>query len=165
MPFSCRTRRRALSSFAARLVEFASVDNFKSHWITELRAMMQGDERSIYLLADLEKIPSVINNFHFFAQPKYRIACARPGSGNTKNIGSINKIADLVSGSGPFAKLGEEIYDDYWMYYLTKDMAGAAGVVRPYSNLKTYAEYKQRGIEAIKVNIEEIEGSAEDEGE
>ena len=37
----------------------------------------------------------------FFAQPKYKIAVGRPGSGNTKNIGSCQKIADLIDGKGP----------------------------------------------------------------
>lgn len=121
------------------------------------------DERKRYTLDDLEKIPSVIRNFQFFAQPKYRIAAARPGSGNTKNIGSITTIADLVSGNGPFAQLGEEVYDDYWMYYLTKDMSQALGVQPPYTNLKSYAEYKQRGIDVIRKHKQEIETLAEEE--
>ena len=89
------------------------------------------DERKQFSLGDLAKIPSVIKDFQFFAQPKFRIATARPGSGNTKNIGSADKIATLVGGSGPFASLGEEVYDDYWMFYLTRDMAEAAGLKRP----------------------------------
>lgn len=121
------------------------------------------DERKRYTLDDLENIPSVIRNFQFLAQPKYRIAAARPGSGNTKNIGSVTNIADLVSGNGPFAHLGEELYDDYWMYYLTRDMAQALGVQRPYTNLKSYAEYKQRGIDIIKAHKQEIEKLSEDE--
>ncbi len=121
------------------------------------------DERKRYTLDDLEKIPSVIRNFQFFAQPKYRIAAARPGSGNTKNIGSVRSISDLVSGNGPFMQLGEEVYDDYWMYYLTKDMAQALGVQRPYTNLKSYSEYKQRGIDVIKAHKQEIEKLSEDE--
>jgi hypothetical protein len=115
------------------------------------------DERQRYTLDDLESIPSVIRNFQFFAQPKYRIAGARPGSGNTKNIGSITDIPKLISGSGPFAQLGEEVYDDYWMYYLTKDMAQALGIQRPYTNLKTYADYKQRAVDVLKAHKDEIE--------
>ena len=83
------------------------------------------DERKKYKINDLNRIPSVINNFEFFAWPKYRIATGRPGSGNTKNIGSVNRISDLRNGTGPFHNLGEGIYDDYWMFYLTKDMARA----------------------------------------
>lgn len=121
------------------------------------------DERQRYTLEDLEKIPSVIRNFQFFAQPKYRIAGARPGSGNTKNIGSITNIANLISGNGPFAQLGEEVYDDYWMYYLTKDMAQALGIQRPYTNLKSYADYKQRAIDVIKAHRQEIEKLSEED--
>jgi len=123
------------------------------------------DERKQFSLADLAKIPSVIKDFEFFAQPKFRIATARPGSGNTKNIGSVDNIAMLVSGSGPFASLGEDVYDDYWMFYLTRDMAEAVGLKRPYMNLKTYLEYKQRGSDTLKAHEKEIAALAEAEPE
>lgn len=121
------------------------------------------DERQVFSLADLAKIPSVIKDFQFFAHPKFRIATARPGSGNTKNIGSVVNIDELVNGEGPFAALGEEVYDDYWMFYLTRDMAETIGVKRPYMNLKTYLDYKQRGIDTLKAHQEEIANLAEDE--
>ncbi len=121
------------------------------------------DERKQFTLDDLPKIPSVIRKFHFFAQPKYRIAAARPGSGNTKNIGSVTKIGDLVNGTGSFASLGEDVYDDYWMFYLTRDMAQALGVKRPYTNLKTYLEYKERGIDTLRAHKKEIAKLAENE--
>lgn len=120
------------------------------------------DERKKYKINDLNRIPSVINNFEFFAWPKYRIATGRPGSGNTKNIGSVNRISDLRNGTGPFHNLGEGIYDDYWMFYLTKDMARALEVERPYTNLKTYIEYKERGIDILKVHEDEILKYGED---
>ncbi len=123
------------------------------------------DERKQFALADLAAIPSVIKNFEFFAQPKYRIATARPGSGNTKNIGSVDKIDALIGGAGPFASLGEEVYDDYWMFYLTRDMAEAAGIQRPYINLKTYLDYKQRGSVSLKAHAKKIARLAEDETE
>jgi hypothetical protein len=121
------------------------------------------DERKQFTLEDLAKIPSVIRDFEFFAQPKYRIALARPGSGNTKNIGSAIKTQELISGTGPFAALGEDVYDDYWMYYLTRDMAQALGVKRPYTNLKTYLEYKERGVDTLRAHKKEIAKLAEDE--
>ena len=114
------------------------------------------DERKSYSLDDLLTIPSVIKDFQFFAQPKYRIATARPGSGNTKNIGSVTKIAEMVSGSGPFSTLGEEVYDDYWMYYLTNDMAKALETDRPYTNLKSYVEYKKRGMDMLTAHEKDI---------
>ncbi len=68
-----------------------------------------------------------------------------------------------MKGVGPFTSLGEEVYDDYWMFYLTQDMAHALGVNRPYMNLKTYIEYKKRGIDALRAHEKEIMRLAEDE--
>lgn len=83
-----------------------------------------------------------MNTFQFFLQEKYRIASDRPGSGNTKNIGSVIEIDKLINGTGTFATLGEQIFDDYWMYYLTEDMARAAELPkRPYTNLTSYLKY------------------------
>lgn len=113
------------------------------------------DEEKIYTIDDLRDIISVVSDFDFLVQEKYKIASSRPGSGNTKNIGSITDIKKLKNGDGPFTKLGVNIFDDYWMYYLTKDMS-EDGIV-PYSNLKEYAEYKKKSsnYEVIKTIIEE----------
>ena len=101
------------------------------------------DEKKVYHLSELQNITSVIREFTFFVQEKYSIALDRPGSGNTKNIGSVTKIDDLIHGHGPFTQLGEEIFDDYWMYYLTKDMAKSVDLKgAPYKNLREYKEYK-----------------------
>ena len=121
------------------------------------------DERKQFTLDDLSKIPSVIKDFQFFAQPKYRIAAWRPGSGNTKNIGSVTKIEQLIKGTGPFTSLGEEVYDDYWMFYLTRDMAQALSLERPYTDLKSYLEYKKRGVDKLRAHEKEIARLAEDE--
>jgi hypothetical protein len=115
------------------------------------------DERKQFTLSELDTIPSVIRNFQFFAQPKYRIASSRPGSSNTKNIGSVTKIDQLINGTGPFAQLGEEVYDDYWMYYLTADMARSLEIPRPYSDLRSYFDYKQRGSEILRKFEDQIE--------
>lgn len=102
------------------------------------------DEREVYKLKDLKSITSVIKEFTFFVHEKYRIAGTSPGSGNTKNIGSEKNIRKLVSGEGPFAELGEKVFDDYWMFYMTKDMAKAHELTeRPYRNMETYKQYKR----------------------
>lgn len=77
-------------------------------------------------------------------------------SGNTKNIGSVTRIDQLLSGAGPFEKLGEQVYDDYWMFYLTRDMAQALDIERPYTNLKSYLAYKQRGVDTLREHQREI---------
>lgn len=102
------------------------------------------DEQKVYTIAELQNITSVIKDFKFFVQEKYTIASDRPGSGNTKNIGSVSDIDKLINGKGLFAALGEDIFDDYWMFYLTKDMARAAELPRPhYKNLSEYKKFKK----------------------
>jgi hypothetical protein len=101
------------------------------------------DERRLYSVEELPSILSVVKDFEFLVQEKWRIAGARPGSGNTKNIGSVNRIADLVGGTGPFAPLGEEVFDDYWTNYLTEDMARAIDSKVPYRNLQEYLEWRK----------------------
>lgn len=97
----------------------------------------------IYTIDDIMRIKSVITDIEFVVQEKYRIATDRPGSGNTKNIGSCNKIAELRDGTGPFASLGPELFDDYWMHYLTNEMAERAEfVTKPYNNLREYLRYR-----------------------
>ena len=99
------------------------------------------DKRKIYTIEQLSDITSVVKNFQFFVQEKWKIAIDRPGSGNTKNIGSVNNIDDLINGKGVFSELGEDIFDDYWMYYLTTDMAMRAELPNPY--YKNIVEYKR----------------------
>ena len=101
------------------------------------------DERKSYMLNQLSEIISVIKNFQFFVQEKWKIAIDRLGSGNTKNIGSVSKIEDLINGNGIFTELGEDVFNDYWMYYLTSDMARKAELPKPYyTNISEYKKFK-----------------------
>ena len=101
------------------------------------------DENKVYSIDDLEEILSVVKDFDFIIQEKYKIAKDRPGSGNTKNIGSCVKISELKAGIGPFSKMGVKIFDDFWMNYMTAEMARTAKLRKPpYSNLKEYLKYR-----------------------
>lgn len=62
------------------------------------------DETRVYSISELSQIPSVANNFEFFLQEKYRIASDRPGSGNTKNIGSTVFLERLLNGAEELSK-------------------------------------------------------------
>lgn len=108
------------------------------------------DERHVYTLDDLPNIVSVVKDFTFIVQEKWRIAGELPGSGNTKNIGSIHNINGLIQGAGPFAPLGEKVFDDYWMNYLTEDMARAIDSTVQYRNLREYAKWRNPGLELRK---------------
>src|SRR6266498_6139884 len=111
---------------------------YKKHYVLGvLYSQVPGiDERQVYEISDLAQIPSVATNFEFFLHEKYRIAADRAGSGNTKNIGSTVFLDRLLEGTGVFAELGVEIFDDYWRNYRTRAMAKAEGFeTTPYSNL------------------------------
>lgn len=121
-------------------------DDYKAHIVLGViyDTVSDIDERKSYELKELDEIVSVVKNFQFFVQEKWRIAIDRPGSGNTKNIGSVCKIEDLINGNGPFSPLGEDVFDDYWMYYLTTDMAKKVELPKPYySNLTEYKQFKR----------------------
>ena len=102
------------------------------------------DERKVYQFEDLQNIQSVAHDFAFLLHPKWKLATDRPGSGNTKNIGSINNIGDLISGRGVFASHSEQVFDNYWMNYLTNDMARAIDSAVPYTNLESYRKWRNR---------------------
>jgi len=102
------------------------------------------DERRIHSLDNLRDILSVIKDFTFLFQEKWRIAGEQPGSGNTKNIGSVKSVMGLVEGKGPFVPYGKEFFDDYWMNYLTADMARAIDSNVPFRNLNDYLKWRNR---------------------
>ena len=65
---------------------------------------------------------------------------------------------------GPFAALGEHVFDDYYMGYMTKADAKAAGLAtRPYANLKEYAAYK-KSLASDEAFAQAIAVSDEDAG-
>ncbi len=122
-------------------------NNYAAHFVLGViysRNENISDEREVYTLDNLQNIVSVIQNFTFLLQEKWKIAYDHPGSGNTKNIGSIKNINKLVQGEGPFASFSEEVFNDYWMNYLTKDMAEAIDSDIPYRNLEQYWEWRER---------------------
>jgi hypothetical protein len=110
------------------------------------------DERKIYSIHDLAQIPSVARDFQFFLHEKYRIASDQPGSGNTKNIGSTRYLDWLINGTGVFADLGVEVFNDYWMNYRTRAMSEKDGFDKPpYTNLLTYKKYKEQGAQILDI--------------
>ena len=122
-----------------------SYNSYSSHTVLGMlykQSIIDVNEKEFYSVDELAAIHSVIEKFQFFVQPKWKIARDTPGSGNTRNIGGITSIEQLINGEGPFADLGEDVFDDYWMGYFNKDDAKKAGLGSPkYNNLKTYKAY------------------------
>ncbi|MCL1995199.1 MAG: EcoRV family type II restriction endonuclease [Defluviitaleaceae bacterium] len=106
----------------------------------------ENSEIESYSLEELPNIPSVINNFKFFAIEKWRIASDKSGSGNTANIGSIKNISDIALGNGVFAKAGEEIFDDYWTNFGKIQIETPTGQRKYLNSFDEYIVY--RGLSA-----------------
>lgn len=102
-------------------------------------------EAEVFELSELKKMESVASDFKFLLHPKWALATDRPGSGNTKNIGSIIDVNELVAGKGPFTKFKnpEAVFDDYWMNYMTADMARTVESKVTYNNIATYLKTKK----------------------
>jgi hypothetical protein len=101
-------------------------------------------EAEVFDINQLKEIDSVASDFKFLLQPKWAIATDRPGSGNTKNIGSIIDVENLLDGKGPFTqfKNPEAVFDDYWMNYLTSDMARTVESKVMYNSIDSYLRTK-----------------------
>ena len=100
------------------------------------------EETKIYKLKEIKQIPAVINNFTFFAIEKWKIASDKSGSGNTANIGSIQKISDILAGNGVFKNLGEEWFDDYWMNYGKISIKDSKGKTKKITKLTEFLKYR-----------------------
>ena len=122
--------------------------DYKCHLVIGMlykQSMTHRNEKNIYSVDELEVIKSVIEQFTFFVQPKWKIASDKTGSGNTRNIGSIDNVDDLKAGNGTFATLGEDVFDDYWMNYFNATDARNAGIGKPhYNNFETYKTYLEK---------------------
>ena len=101
------------------------------------------DETRAYPLDELHSITSVISNIQFFVAEKWKIAGDKGGSGNTANIGSIQRIDDILAGNGMFAKLGEEWFDDYWMNFGKITVVTPSGQTKKIKSLEDFVAYRR----------------------
>lgn len=100
------------------------------------------EETKIYTVDNISEMPAIIGNFVFFAEEKWRIASDKQGSNNTANIGSIQKIEDIINGNGVFAKAGEELFDDYWVNYGKMEVPNKKGEYKKLSSFEDYLKYR-----------------------
>ena len=102
-----------------------------------------------YPLDQLDNIPPVIKRFDIFVSEKWQIASDKRGSGNTANIGSINKISDVLSGKGMFARLGESWFDDYWMNCGKITIRNKQNKTKKITNLYDFVAYRRGDMSLI----------------
>jgi hypothetical protein len=100
------------------------------------------DETRSYSIDQLQSITSVISNIQFFVAEKWKIAGDKGGSGNTANIGSIQRIGDILGGNGMFARLGEDWFDDYWMNFGKISVKGKDGKTQKITSLSDFVKYR-----------------------
>lgn len=101
----------------------------------------KNEETHIYSIDEIDSMPAVIHNFIFFAEEKWKIASDKGGSGNTANIGSIQKIDDILIGNGVFSKASEELFDDYWANYGKIEIMNS-GKRKKLSSFSEYLNYR-----------------------
>lgn len=102
----------------------------------------KNEELRKYTIDEVSTIPSVIKNFIFFAEEKWKIASDKGGSGNTANIGSIQYIDDIINGNGVFANAGEELFDDYWANFGKIEILDAKSKRKKLSSFEEYLKYR-----------------------
>jgi len=107
------------------------------------------DETKSYAISELHSIASVVKDFEFFVAEKWRIASDKSGSGNTANIGSINRITDISAGNGMFSKLGEEWFDDYWMNHNKITIPDGKGGTKKITALEDFVKYRNGNVALI----------------
>ncbi len=71
------------------------------------------EEIQKYSIEQYKEIESPIYDIDMFFIEKYKIATKSPGSGNTKNIGSVKTISKLKNGGDIFKTIEE--FDEFWM--------------------------------------------------
>ena len=110
---------------------------------------LAADETKIHPFTDVQLIPSVISNIKLFVAEKWKIASDKSGSGNTANIGSIQRIDDILSEKGMFSKLGESWFDDYWMNYGKISVKDNLGKIGKINSLGKFVKYRKGEISLV----------------
>lgn len=130
-------------------IEYSYTD-YAKHYVIGFIYKRNGNaqESLIFDYKDRQKIECPFCDVKYFIQEKYKIAGDKPGSGNTENIGSISScnFIDFELGRGPFAELGQDVYDLYWKYYPEYRAS-----VKNYTSLNEFLSWiqKQKNLELL----------------
>lgn len=90
--------------------------SYKGHYVIGMiYSREESEDLSVKHISEYKTIESPIYDIEMFFIEKYKIATNNPGSGNTKNIGSVKTENDLIHGNGPFDTV--EKFDEFWLNY------------------------------------------------
>ena len=102
------------------------------------------NEKDVYSLAEIESIESVIKDFQFFAQPKYKIASAIKRQWKYQKY-RVNEDNKWTNGwDKRIFPNWEKKFSMITGCILLMSKLKRKNIPRPYTNLKSYLEYKER---------------------
>ncbi len=115
-------------------------NEYASHWILGfIYSRVPNANPAVVSIDDIDSVVPPIADVEFIVREKWQIASDRPGSGNTANIGSVNRISALRDGDGTFARFGDDgvtVFEDYWRNY-------DRFAPRKYSNIQDYSDWRE----------------------
>lgn len=93
-------------------------------------------------MSGIDQIPDAFDQVEVMFMEKHRIGGDKKGSGNTDNIATIsaNHVEPFNHGYGPFAVLGNDVYEHYWRHY-PRYTSSQATKDSLYTDLPSYLEW------------------------
>lgn len=95
-------------------------DDYEAHYVLAFLYSRTNRFETIKVAMDeIDRIPAAFDQVEVMFMEKYRIGGDKKGSGNTDNIATIsaNHVDPFNYGFGPFAALGNDVYEHYWRNY------------------------------------------------
>ena len=130
-------------------IEYKYTDYIK-HYIIGFTYKRNGSaqESRVYSYEDRSQIVFPYYDVQYFIQEKHKIAGDKPGTGDTENIGSFptKNFSDFKVGKGPFAELGQDVFELYWKYY-----PKYRATEKAYTSLNEFLEWLPRNIDGVEL--------------
>lgn len=121
-------------------------DDYDSHYVLAfLYSRTNRFETTKVSIDDIGSIQPAYQDVEIAFMEKYRLAGDKPGSGNTDNIGTFksNSMEAFQYGAGPFALLGNEVFEHYWRNY-PRNADTAREKADKFKNLPAYFDWLER---------------------
>lgn len=121
-------------------------EDYDSHYVLAfLYSRTNRFETTKVSIDDLDSVQPAYADVEVAFMEKYRLAGDKPGSGNTDNIGTFKSTSmePFQYGAGPFALLGNAVYEHYWQNF-PKYRDSAKEKESRYKNLPAYFDWLEK---------------------
>ncbi|WP_220272200.1 type II restriction endonuclease [Corynebacterium senegalense] len=125
---------------------YGSYDDYEAHYVFAfLYSRTNRFETTKVSIDDIDSIKPAYEDVEIAFMEKYRLAGDKPGSGNTDNIGTFKSTAmePFQYGAGPFALLGNDVFEHYWRNY-PRNADTANEKASRFRNLPGYFDWLER---------------------